>query len=59
MIFSKDWFGNNTVNPPKFFPGFDQQDLGSIYFQDLPEGCPNELDQMKMLLKEIEGHIRK
>jgi hypothetical protein len=59
MIFSKDWFGNSTVAPPKFFPGFDRQDYGSIYFQDLPEGCPNELDQMKMLLKELEEHMSK
>jgi hypothetical protein len=59
VIFAKDWFGNITKAPPKFFPGFDRQDFGSIYFQDLPYGCPDEIDQMKMLLKEIEGHIRK
>ena len=61
LIFSNGWFDNNTADDaqPKFFPGFKNQDYGSIYFQNLPEGCPNELDQMKMLLKEIDEHIRK
>lgn len=59
LIFSNDWYGDNAITPPSFFPGFEKQDFGSIYFTDLPKGCPSELDQMKMLLTEIEEHVRK
>jgi hypothetical protein len=57
VIFVKDWYGITTEKIPPLFPGFKKQDLGSIYFTDLPDGCPNELDQMKRLLKEIEENI--
>jgi len=57
VIFTNDWFGKTPNQLSNFFPGFKDQDLGSIYFPDLPKGCPNELDQMKKLLKEIEENI--
>jgi len=57
VIFTKDWFGRTTSEIPPSFPGFKKQDLGSIYFADLPDGYPNELDQMKKLLTEIEENI--
>jgi len=61
LIFSNDAFPieNSRDAPIKVFPGFRNQDYWSIYYPDMPEGAPNETDQMKMLLKEIEDHIKK
>jgi hypothetical protein len=61
LIFSNDAFANKNLKaaPKKVFPGFRDQDNWSIYYPDMPEGAPNETDQMKVLLKEIEDHIRK
>lgn len=57
VIFTRDWFNGFSVCPPDYFPGFKGQDLGSIYFSDLPDGCPDELSQMEKLLIEIEENI--
>lgn len=57
VIFSKNWFKESHIDSPKSFPGYKGQDLGSIYFTELPEGCPDELHQMKKLLMEIEENI--
>lgn len=58
VIFAENWSNETLENPPSNFPGFKGQDIGSIYFTDLPKGCPDELHQMKHLLNEIEKNIK-
>jgi len=55
LIFSNAGFTSQTENKtPPVFPGFEGQDIGSIYFSELPKGCPDEIDQMKRLWHDID-----
>ena len=55
LIFSNAGFSNSQDNiKPPVFPGFDGQAIGSIYFTELPKDCPDEIEQMKRLWRDID-----
>lgn len=58
LIFVNDGFiQNDSINSPSpFFPGFEKQAIGSIYFKDIPEGT-SELDQLNDLWHKIKEGV--
>lgn len=58
MIFVNDGFvQDDSINPPSpVFPGFEKQEVGSIYFKNLPKGT-TELEQLNGIWHDINKMI--
>lgn len=58
MIFINDGFDqDDSINPPSpVVPGFEKQEVGSIYFKNLPEGT-TELDQLNGIWHDLNKMI--